>query len=1392
MNKAFRRSLLSLTAASAMATSSFAGNAAYLDIKLNYLNTDNTVMMGIDDDSKANSQRDRVEILVSILDKDGNLATKDKDGKILSRVEIKRNSQSLTADSIKSREEAGSITQISNSGNTDGGDHLKLFRAMKESKNVDRFVLDYTNFVSSKLTDTLVIAAGSLEREVTIDLSVADAEGLVLRVSKLGDMKNSYPTGNNFVEGMKATDKGAVINANFSDINITDDNDLGIPSDNVPNGVAGDIIPLKVYASIAKPGGSTSTVKGKFTLAPNLEGKTIVVQAMGSYDINATAKTVLGSVELTMKNGVAFGEIKIDQGLPGKNVGAAGSTATGVTPNAAFGTDYEGLGVAFVTYVKDDVKIANLQNIDLEKMTSTFPIAADNGDTDTLVIRSLDPVGLKVGLIDNSAKTADKLWIQPSKTVYTVDVFGSALFILPTVAAPDSSLTLTVVDSLGNPAILSKEAEENYLRFDGYDDESRKSDRFTITTAGPIVIGTTLNSSMISTTTTIDFLDGLDKNGSATEELSISFAKGSLSGMDPVKVNITNLVPIESEVSGSPLFADVIETNVSTRFINGSNYIVAGLVPFETLDLNKTTREFTAKLKILKVAESNTTMTLGLSIIDPEKPSEKLTNFVFGRSSGNVSKADFGNAAIFEKNKDDVYEFNISNGLPGTYNTIEINATTAQELAHIIIDGDLTGKGFGNLQGDSVKIKFKAFENKRVRAYAKAHIVSDEDDFAKEEIFFTGDELVIDFSGEAVNVGDDIELEFNTSLGATFGKVGLANEPYSEDLDLSIITTLNEDKQVIVKLYETNASSNKPGLKLGSDGVVAYKLLDIKLNGMRVVYSTQNNDKDTDNIYEFPVNELFTTGIYVTSRETKDSSKIRIDFKQGDFSNGSGEGLEDDDLTSLPTDVRTEMRDFNTTEAVTLKEEVKTGLYYAFFNDVEQTATQTSIATVLDAYGNLINTGETNFEDNFEVTCTSGIEFSTKDGEGFIKFKPEAAGTEQVITMSLKVKPEVVNTIVFTNIKEATQNTKFDIMQDIKGPESIKDNHIFNVVNSEVVIKVVGNNGSRQEDTEFTVVSDNKDAKVKLVPLALTGNFFKNMLDSKGVAGGNTIGDHGSYYFVTSDKPGKVTISVKSQINKDISTTKEEVIVTGTQVVNFVAVDLDAPIINTTTVTAIPSGIRIEIKDANLDTAKTEIFIKGVDNDFKADAEYQGNGVYIASGLAKGQYSIGIEAIDLAGNIAKDSEGRARITYVRNITEGETALSPEAEVATVLNGQTLEIVGEFTKISGDDEFAWGYTDKATSKTFKLMGDKAADTDKNPFGFSEAELTIDANAEKWYMVKLTGQRGKADAAGKFGWAMVKSDGSIVKKIDSMKSNGSFNYLNTKISANISNGKITFSK
>ena len=166
-------------------------------------------------------------------------------------------------------------------------------------------------------------------------------------------------------------------------------------------------------------------------------------------------------------------------------------------------------------------------------------------------------------------------------------------------------------------------------------------------------------------------------------------------------------------------------------------------------------------------------------------------------------------------------------------------------------------------------------------------------------------------------------------------------------------------------------------------------------------------------------------------------------------------------------------------------------------------------------------------------------------------------------------------------------------------------------------------------------------------------------------------------------------------------------------------------------------------------------------------------------------------AIDLAGNIAKDNEGKPRITFVRNVTEGEDALSPEAEVAAALNGQSLEIVGTFTK-SGSGEFGWIYTDKATSKTFKLMGDTTADADKNPFGFSETDAKADANAETWNMVKLTGTPGKADAAGKFGWAMVKSDGSIVKKIDSIKADGSFNYLNVSVNANIANGKITFSK
>jgi hypothetical protein len=655
------------------------------------------------------------------------------------------------------------------------------------------------------------------------------------------------------------------------------------------------------------------------------------------------------------------------------------------------------------------------------------------------------------------------------------------------------------------------------------------------------------------------------------------------------------------------------------------------------------------------------------------------------------------------------------------------------------------------LVGESVTITFKAYANTRAPSYVEV-LANVEDEPTKKEKFYAGDTLTFKFSGEA-REGDTVEIEFNTTTtGDQFKtRVDLADAEYDSDADEKIKVKLNSDKTVTIRLYDVNATSNKPE----SVDRGMYSVAKLTLNGSPVIYKTYEDDGDTDDTYELMSKELFTDGIYVTPVEAEKAEKIRFDLK-GTISvaQGTGDGDEDDAQSGLPAKVMTEINDLTAGyDAIELEEEVKTDIFYSFFADAS--VEDSSMATVRDAYKNFVNTGENKVEDNFEVECTAGMECEFKGGkDGYIKFKPEAAGTTQTITFKVADKPEVTNTISFTNIAKSVQNTKFEMTQEI-------GHATFNVVHSEVVINVQGDGKQAQEDVTFTATSDNKDATVKMVPLAVTGNFFKNMLDGDNVEG-ISVSKDGSAYVVTSDKPGKVTVTAKATISKDDSDTNEEVTLSGSIVVNFVEVDLDRPQAPESSVVVVPSGIKVTIVDANLDVDKTNITIKGKDNNYKGIAKYQGNGVYLASDLARGIYSIEIDAIDLAGNIALDSKNRPRITYVRTVTDGDAELSPEAEVAKALDTKSFDVAGTFSAVSGDDaQFNWIYTDKATSKTFKLQGDKTKDTAMNPFGFSDTEMKADDNADKWYMVKLTDTDGAA-SAGKFGWAMVKSDMSVVKK------------------------------
>jgi hypothetical protein len=244
---------------------------------------------------------------------------------------------------------------------------------------------------------------GEITRNVNIDLTTRDARGLIVRATPNRSFKTER-----------------YINRPFVGIQISgEDNNLSFESDTSPGGSAGVTIPIQIYASTDEINAS----EGRFTFAPNLEGKTIVVTALGDYNNSGKPKVVLNSIEIKMINGQASGEITITNAMPTATFGAGSIVPT----NAQYGTtsdDGGGLGVAFVAYVKEkqsinnyntDIKSKIKDSTNMDNYTFSVDMIDLNNSSDTIQVRSGEAVELKVGEFVQNATKVSKLWKSTSE-----------------------------------------------------------------------------------------------------------------------------------------------------------------------------------------------------------------------------------------------------------------------------------------------------------------------------------------------------------------------------------------------------------------------------------------------------------------------------------------------------------------------------------------------------------------------------------------------------------------------------------------------------------------------------------------------------------------------------------------------------------------------------------------------------------------------------------------------------------------------------------------------------------------------------------------------------------------------------------------------------------------
>ena len=1444
MNKAFRRSLLSLTAASAMATTAFAANAAYLDVKVNYLNASGKARLGADGGEfstgvlsengiSAKSSvdaKERAEILISVLDKDGNYATTSSDGKNLPDIELSRNGTNI-------------LTTTSNVGGNyitlDDSDN-KIDRDVSESKNIRRVVLDYTDFTTDILQDMLIVKGGGIEQDVVVELETSDAKSLVLRAIPDNAMKLiDYAVTD---EEITTADEPKIVNALFGDIRVSGEaNALDVQSSTNPGGTAGIEIPITVYASTANTDTLNTTTfdtAARYTLAPNLEGKTIVIVPVADYNASGIAGTNMDTeaIKLTMQNGIATGTITLTRGLPLEYEG-----------NRDYGEDTlnGGLDIAFLAYVEGDDAIANRSDLNPTHYASKNTDAAATGDnidlnqsyTDAVQIQSGDLASIMVGKLASTElankKHIDNIWEKTSTVVDIADLNSSNTFdrnnTLPTGAftynpastAYEVKVVLTAVDKYYNPVHVpmvdsddaelfasdlsaanidsnitaTADSDITSIKFDGRDNDNN-STRFAMSYYEDF--NSSDNNRSFSAELNIS-TDGAYANrsykGSGSEELILKHENGILESAAPVTLTVRSHTLIQNESTGAGKLIDAIKDSYTNTWDTANPLEAAGtngVVPvkagkYSNINSAMQIPEVTIQMKVTEHntsgSDDNGTLRLNITVFDPTKDDKSTTTSGIDFTGGNVV-ANSG-ATLTSANSDKVFDLNVS-GDDGTgTNYLNLNFSGSNiNVGRIYFDNAITGDE--NLEGTSIKHTFKAYEGLNIPAYVEVSTTATEGKtvITNGKGLKPGETIDFKFSGSDALPGDTIEIEFNT--GSMVGMVPegkTALESYSGSLDNKVKVALPENKMISVALYRVNTDSVTDR---------AYDVSTVKVNGLAAVWKSQFNLKATSEVYELNTSDASNILLEAYDKKTPEGiAKIRIYDLDSVDANGGESDINNDakTLSDLSTDFNDNtLTDINptlgadntagtagtttgTTKPVTIKHAFKTDVYYEFLTNPDADF-NTSLIRVEDSYGNAIDGLGEALTKLFTITCTDGMDctgLSGKNGKSYIYFNKDAAGTEQTITLTSVHNVDVSTTITFSEIEAYNENTKFEI-------ETTTPAKAF-VENSEIIIKVAGDSGRVQEETTITVTSSNPDAKVKFIDAESSALFTSNGSTIEGI----DIPEAGKFYILTADQATDVTISATSTFdNSDYESNGQTI--TGETKVSFINLDLVAPNVLKNNVTAIASGLRIVITEDNLDVDSTVVEIRDIDGTIKAIAEYKGNNTYEAVGLTKGRYQINILAVDTTPN-SQD------FYFLRDVSEGNEAVDPAEIAADAMTDQSYEITGYFVTHSFDDANTntyWAFADNNGKVSRLGAGEK---TDANPFAFGDTDATINEGATKWYLVELTGE-----LAGEFGWALVKDDMKVAKKLEGVNNDGSFLYTKglSLTATKTEDNKISFSK
>ena len=1024
-----------------------AKEASFLSVLVDYFHEDEKVFLNASNDSD-----ERVTLYVSLLDENGNFATKGAYGASLG---------DITIDDIASLVEAN-ITEE------------ELEDSEASNKKIARFVLDYSDVSTDKQSDTVTINIGELQKEVTIDFNYVRASGLVLRVAT------------------KTIEPEKKQGFYFTDIIPDGDNNLSVQSDTYYGGVAGSVVPLKIYASTAIQDNDAqdgALVQGRFTISKELNNEIVVVHALADYAIEGNASVVIASAEGRMQNGLAQIDMKITHALSDDKDNL----------HPLFDKKkLDGLGIAFIAYLKNDLTISNkgvLQHSDLSD-PNVFYVRGDHNATDTVVVKSDDAYNMKIGDFDRTAPTIERQWSKPYVNYYILD---------DNVSATEQNISLTIVDRFGNPAeeTTSSKTTCEYSVQDYFD---------------------------------IDCNDGFGEDiySIGTKKITIIPKQSKLRLGDADYYSQIN-----------PFVQESKNISLDMKIIGAG-----GLASAQTLDVNLhlarvTTNYLTTKGFSNTFGESNITLENNNTLRDYK--------VVVTQKESNSS---YFNVEIYDRHIEGDYDDDdLYTGRTKTLNGITFSANDINQTN--LLGGVLNIAGVGNIRfptsfGYSSRFPLDGFTAYffAVQGGLDNHIVILTNDYADSNltrsIVEPGGELVFRLYGLASSGDDFIEVQYGAD--GLQSQIGLARQ-----------SAITSQPQVFFTNKTGDFIAKSDGLVVRGYTVLptnsAINVFQIWVNGHRIDTTTTTTGRgkvvaassdlilDDGNKYG-----LWPEIEFEYKNKNDDANTKQIAIESFGITNGSTEdGSSKSKLLALK-DINGDKLDDNssffesTTSEVVYRGRVYANKYYLLFDSDSDLQER-------DAFGNVLftNDGSSRSLQRYKYSISGGGEVDDNSVDDiYVRFDSSDAGSQRTVSIQAD---DGVNTIVFTNIAGSSfENNEYLIVA-----QDAKSNTIL--VNTEALISVKGNNQATSDEFFLTFTHSNKEAKT-YVKLFDETRVYESNYENK-IYG--SLSKEGNSYLFRTDLAGEITITARGE-EKNID--EDTVNVVGTLTLRAINEDNDKPTID--------------------------------------------------------------------------------------------------------------------------------------------------------------------------------------------------------------------------------------